>query len=215
MYVSGWMRALLEQTFTSRNIIFFFFLCRNEEREICLKDYWIQRGICVSIVSQKDINVYRSFLKFFLGKNTPGDGKMKTIERDYKDLEILESPAHVVATMAMMMLATIMIIAFALVATPAHAGQYDGTSWSAASRGVQVIPYDPARCELCRAENGRPAMTECGPPASMQAGVPYIIYCGGSTWGDAGSAPGTTMVGPGGSVGSFTAQADDYWTVRQ
>lgn len=140
----------------------------------------------------------------------------KTIERDYKDLEIFESPTHVVATMAMMFLALIAVLTLALVATRvAHAGQYDGTSWSAASRGVQVIPYDPSRCEVCRAENGRPAMTECGPPASMQAGVPYVIFCGGSTWGYAGSAPGTTMVGPGGSVGSFTAQSDDYWTVRQ
>ncbi len=213
MYVSGWMRALLEQTFTSRNIIFFFFFCRNEERKICLKDCWIQRGICVSIVFRKDINVYRSFLKFFLGKSQ--ESRMNTINHDYKNLVILESPAMSIATFVMMMLSTIVILILALVATPAHAGQYDGTSWSAASRGVQVIPYDPARCELCRAENGRPAMTECGPPASMQAGVPYVIYCGGSTWGDAGSAPGTTMVGPGGSVGSFTAQSDDYWTVKQ
>lgn len=165
----------------------------------------------------KDINGYRSFLKkFFYGAKHPKEMRMNTInQHDYKDLEILETPTITLATMAMMMLATITILAFALVATPAHAGKYDGTSWSAASRGVQVIPYDPARCEVCRAENGRPAMTECGPPASMQAGVPYVIYCGGSTWGDAGSAPGTTMVGPGGSVGPFTAQSDDYWTVRQ
>jgi hypothetical protein len=184
------------------------------KREICLRDCWIHIGICVSIVFRKDINVYRSFLKIFWGK-TPQESKMKTIDHDYKDLQILETPTMAIATMAMMMLATITILAFALVATPAHAGKFDGTSWSAASKGVQVIPYDPARCEVCRAENGRPAMTECGPPSAMQSGVPYIIFCGGSTWGDAGSAPGTTNVGPGGSVGSYTAQSDDYWTVKQ
>lgn len=101
-----------------------------------------------------------------------------------------------------------------LLASPAHAGRYDGTSWSAASQGVRVIPYDPSLCEICRAENGRPSMTECGPPSAMQSGLPYVIFCGGSTWGEAGSAPGTQMIGPGSVVGSFKARSDDYWTVK-
>ncbi len=144
---------------------------------------------------------------------------MKTIDHDYKDLEILETPTHAIFTMVMMMLSTIIILVLALVATPAYAGKYDGTSWSASSQNVQVIPWDPAQCELCRAENGRPGMTECGPPSAMQSGVPYACYCGivgnKNVFCEAGSAPGTTMVGPGGSVGSFTAQSDDYWTVKQ
>lgn len=96
----------------------------------------------------------------------------------------------------------------------AIAGKYDGTGWVAASRGVQVINYDPTRCEVCRAENGAAAMTECNTPAAMQAGLPYVIYCGGSVWGEAGSAPGTSRVGPGGHVGSFRAGNKDYWTVK-
>lgn len=112
-------------------------------------------------------------------------------------------------------LALIAIFALMLVASPVQAGQYDGTSWASASSGtIKVIPYDADKCEVCRAENGSSVMTECGPPSAMQPNVPYAIFCGGP-WGAAGSAPGTTMVGPGGSVGSFQADSDDYWTVKQ
>lgn len=112
-----------------------------------------------------------------------------------------------------------LILIAALIATAASttaiAGKYDGASWGTASNNVQVINYDPVRCEVCRAENGQATMTECNSPSAMQAGLPYVIYCGGGVWGEAGSAPGTTRVGPGGHVGSFRAGQKDYWTVKQ
>lgn len=126
-----------------------------------------------------------------------------------------ESWFEIIATFVAMIISTAgLLFLLSALASPAHAGRYDGTSWSAASQGVKVIPYDPSLCEVCRAENGRPSMTECGPPSAMQSGLPYVIFCGGSTWGEAGSAPGTQMIGPGSVVGSFKARSDDYWTVK-
>lgn len=169
-----------------------------------LKDYWIDIVDVIPSSSQKG----REHVPYFFWGKTPRSSKMNTSTET-------ESWFEIIATFVAMVISTAgLLFLLSALASPAHAGRYDGTSWSAASQNVQVIPWDPARCEICRAENGRPSMTECGSPASMQAGVPYVCYCGGSTWCEAGSAPGTQMVGPGGSVGSFKAQSDDYWTVK-
>ena len=137
---------------------------------------------------------------------------MSSFNQDYKNVRTMESPASAIVGGIAWFVLVALIWAMAA-STPAWAGRYDGTSWGVGFS--QAIPYDPNRCELCRAENGRPAMTECGPPTAMQPGLPYVCYCGGTTWCNAGSAPGTIMIGPGQGIGSFRADADDYWSAKQ
>lgn len=102
-------------------------------------------------------------------------------------------------------------VLLAVLAVPTFAGQYDGTRWSV---GVTSTKDYDSSCQICRAQNGRPGMSECGGPEAMKPGVPYIIYCGNGVWGNAGTAPGTRFVGPGQTVGSYTAGPKDYWTVK-
>lgn len=95
----------------------------------------------------------------------------------------------------------------------AHAANFDGTRWNVGVTGT--IDYDASKCQICRAENGRPSMSGCVNSATqMTDNVPYVIYCGGGVWGHAGTAPETSMVGPGESIGNFTAGSNDYWTVK-
>jgi hypothetical protein len=127
-----------------------------------------------------------------------------------------ESTASAIAG-GMALFATIFLILFAaavILSTPANAGQYDGTPWSVGFSGNSE--WDPAKCELCRAENRRSIMTGCvSSTAEMEADRPYIIYCGDGIWGYNGSAPGTYPVDPGESVGRYRADKNDWWTVKE
>jgi len=123
-----------------------------------------------------------------------------------------ESTAHAIASGLMAMLALMAMLTLMIVAAPVNAGKYDGTPWGVGFAGT--MEYDPARCEICRAENYSSAMTECGTVADMKAGKPYVIYCGDKIWGGAGSAPGTRAIEPGGSIGHYKAGSDDWWTVK-